>query len=201
MAADTPGGLPSLTVTVDQQDGLGSVPRGDEARRTAISDELSRLEESARWSAQGQFEQAKQWRGINLLLGIPASILAAISGATALATTAGRLAAGILALAAAAFGAVLTTTNAAHRSNRASSSANAYLEIQTAARQLRLIDLPNLSVEDARTELAALTSRRDEQNRTAEAVNRFAYRRAAKNLDRGGQDYSVDISQRAGASQ
>ena len=85
--------------------------------------------------------------------------------------------------------------NAAHRSNRASSAANAYLEIQTAARQLRLIDLPNLYVEDARAELAALTSRRDEQNRTAEAVNRFAYHRAGKTLDRGGQDYTVDDGQ------
>jgi hypothetical protein len=186
-----------LAVTVHQEEGSGSAAEEDTTRRAAIRDELSRLEESAKWSAQGQFEQAKQWRAINLLLGIPASVLAAISGATALATTAGRLAAGLLALAAAAFGAVLTTTNASHRSNQASSSANAYLEIQTAARQLRLIDLPNLSIDQARTALTMLTSRRDEQNRTAEAVNRFAYHKARKNLARGGQDYSVDKDQPA----
>jgi hypothetical protein len=32
------------------------------------------------YSSQGQFEQAKFWRGMNLSLGLPASILAAVSG-------------------------------------------------------------------------------------------------------------------------
>jgi hypothetical protein len=107
----------------------------------ALADEFSRLEESAMYSAQNQFEQAKQWRGINLMLGLPASVLATVSAATALASTTGRFWAGLLALAAAAFGAVLTTVNASHRINQASSVANAYLEIQTAARQARLLDL------------------------------------------------------------
>lgn len=144
------------------------------------------------WSAQGQFEQAKQWRGINLALGLPASALAAVSGATALASTAGRIVAGLLALGAAAFGALLTTVNASHRTNRASAAANAYLEIQTAARQARLVDLPELTIEEARSLLAELTARRDEQNKTAEPINRLAYKRASKNLKRGGQQYVVD---------
>lgn len=161
-------------------------------RREAIRDELSRIEESATYSAQGQFEQAKQWRTVNLLLGLPASGLAAVSGATALASTAGRLLAGLLALAAAAFGAILTTVNASHRTSQASAAANAYLEIQTAARQARLVDLDHMAVEDGRTALAELTARRDEQNKTAESPNRFAYRRAQKNLRAGGQSYAID---------
>jgi len=161
-------------------------------RREAIRDELCRIEESATYSAQGQFEQAKQWRAVNLALGLPASVLAAISGATALASTAGRFLAGVLALAAAAFGAILTTVNASHRTSQASAAANAYLEIQTAARQARLVDLDHLPVEDARTALAELSARRDEQNKTAESPNRFAYRRAKRNLRAGGQSYAVD---------
>lgn len=175
--------------------GMTPQPAEDESeqqRRAEIASELQRLEESARSSAQNQFEQAKQWRGINLLLGVPASVLAAVSGATALASTAGRFWAGVMALAAAAFGAVLTTVNASHRTSQASSAANAYLEIQTAARQARLIDLPHLPRDEARAELAELTARRDEQNKTAEPPNRFAYRRAKKNLQAGGQDYEVD---------
>lgn len=144
------------------------------------------------WSAQGQFEQAKQWRGINLALGLPASALAAVSGATALASTAGRIVAGLMALGAAAFGALLTTVNASHRTNRASAAANAYLEIQTAARQARMVDLPDLTIEEARSLLAELTARRDEQNKTAEPINRLAYSRATRNLKRGGQQYAVD---------
>lgn len=168
--------------------------RSEPRRRTAIEAELHRLEESATYSSQMQFEQAKLWRGVNLGLGLPASTLAAVSGATALASTAGRLAAGVLALAAAGFGAVLTTVNSSHRMNQSASAANAYLEIQTAARQAREIDLPVLSIEEARGVLAELTARRDEQNKTAEPPGRRAYRRAKANITGGGQDYAVDAA-------
>lgn len=172
--------------------------QGEEERRSAIRDELQRLEESAMYSAQNQFEQAKQWRGVNLLLGVPASVLAALSGATALASTAGRLWAGILALAAAALGAVLTTVNASHRTNRAASAANAYLEIQTAARQARLLDLETGDLEDMRAVVQEITARRDEQNKTAEPPNRWARRRAQKNLREGSQLYAVDDKELTG---
>lgn len=164
----------------------------EDRRRAAIEDELIRLEQSAMISSQSQFEQAKQWRSVNLSLGLPASILAAVSGATALASTAGRITAGILALTAAGFGAILTTINASHRMNQATAAANAYLEIQTAARQAREIDLPYWSLDEARNALAELTARRDEQNKTAEPPNRRSYRRAKANIESGGQTYTVD---------
>jgi hypothetical protein len=163
-------------------------------RRKAINDELQRLEESAMYSAQMQFELTKQWRGVNLSLGLPAAVLAAVSGATALVSTTGRIPAGILALASAGFGAILTTVNASHRMNQAAAAANAYLEIQTAARQVREVDLPDWSLDDARNALAELTARRDEQNKTAEPPNNRAYKRAQANLDHGGQTYAVDTT-------
>jgi hypothetical protein len=163
--------------------------------RKAIEVELRRLEESAMYSAQGQFEQTKLWRTVNYVLGIPASVLAGAAGATALAATAGRVTAGILAIVAAGFGAVLTTINASHHLNQAAAAGNAYLEIQTAARQCREIDLPYLTLNDARQALAELTARRDEQNRTAEPPNRLARRKARKNIDSGGQSYAVDAKE------
>ena len=173
-----------------------------ERRREAIRLELLRLEESAMYSSQGQFEQAKIWRGVNLGLGVPASVLAAISGATALAAEAGRLTAGVLALIAAGLGAVLTTVNASHRMNQATAAANAYLEIQTAARQAREVDLPEMEIEDARNVLSELTARRDEQNKTAEPISRWAYLRAKKNIEKiGGQTYEADSTAASGGEQ
>lgn len=67
-----------------------------------------------------QFEQAKQWRRVNLWLGIPASTLAAVPGATAVSATTGRIVAGLLALAAAAFGGVPRTVKASHWTNQLS---------------------------------------------------------------------------------
>lgn len=173
-------------------DASGAPSAGDAQRREAIRVELDRLEESAKWSSQGQFEQAKRWRGVNLSLGIPTSVLAAVAGATALADVANGLVAGILALLAAAFGAVLTTVNASHRQNQASGAANAYLEIQTKARQFREIDLAYAPLDDARAELAELTARRDEQNKTAEPISKAAYKKAKKNIESGGQSYAAD---------
>lgn len=166
----------------------------DADRREAIADELERLEESAKYSAQSQFEQAKRWRVINLWLGVPASGLAAIAGATALVTAAGRVIAGLVALTSAVLGAILTTINASHRMNQAAAAANAYLEIQTAARQAREIDLPSWTMEEARSALAELTARRDEQNKTAEPPSQRAYLRGKANIEGGGQTYGVDAS-------
>jgi hypothetical protein len=178
------------------QQSASSHPAGgatsDAAVRRAIDDELQRVEESARFSAQSQFEQAKQWRALNLLLGIPASVLAALSGAATLAETAGRLPAGVLALAAAAFGATLTTLNAAHRFAQAQSSANEFLGIQTAARQARLVDLPTQPIDQARAALGNLTTRLDEQRKVADPPNRWAYRRGQRNIRADGQTYEVD---------
>lgn len=167
-------------------------PRDEVTLRQAIEGELQRLEESAMYSAQGQFEEAKKWRGINFGVGVPTSVFAAISGALVLADAPWSVLAGVLALAAAAGGAILTTVNAAQRMNQASSAGNAYLEVQTAARQSRLIDLPQLALDDARATLSELTARRDEQNKTAEVVSFRAYRKAKKNIDRGGQSYAAD---------
>ena len=43
-----------------------------------ISKELSRIEETAMLSARSQFEQAKYWRAVNLVLGVPAAVLARV---------------------------------------------------------------------------------------------------------------------------
>ncbi|MFD8671903.1 SLATT domain-containing protein [Streptomyces seoulensis] len=172
---------------------MAESPQSDPgARRAAIADELRRVEESAMYSAQTQFETAKHWRGVHLLMGIPTTLLAAVAGTTALVESTGRVAAGILALVSAGLGAVMTTVNAPQRMSHATACANAYLEVQTAARQTRTVDLPVLALDDARAVLAELTSRCGEQNRAAEPPGRRAYRRAQSNIEGGGQTYAVD---------
>lgn len=148
------------------------------------------------YAAQTQFEATKKWRGVNLWLGIPASALAAVAGASVLATQEGRLFAGIAALGGAALGTILTTVNATQRMNQAAAAANAYLEIQGAARQARLIDLPGQELDAARAALAELTARRDEQNRSAEVPSNREYKRGKRNLANGSQTYEVDGRER-----
>ncbi|WP_336048782.1 hypothetical protein [Streptomyces sp. CA2R101] len=113
--------------------------------------------------------------------------MAAISGIVALVSATGRVAADVIGLVASGFGAILTTVNASHWMNQAAASGNAYLEIQTAARQAREVDLPYFAIEEARQVLVEITARRDEQNKTAEPPNRRAYKRARRSIDSGGQ--------------
>jgi hypothetical protein len=157
-----------------------------------LGHEIERILESATYSAQGQFEQAKFWRALNLLLGVPAASLAAIAGGTGLAGVAGRVPAAIMALTAAGLGAVLTTLNAANRTTLAQASANEYLALQSAARQLRTIDLARLSWEEARDRLAALSDRYDQINASAAPPNFYSYWRAKRNLTMGRQTFQVD---------
>lgn len=157
-----------------------------------IGDEARRLEESAMYSAQSQFERAKFWRGVNLSLGVGAATLAAVAGVVGLASDKARILSGVLALISAGIVSVLTTVNADRRHSQAAAAANAYLEIQTAARQLYAVDLPRLDYDSARTQLAELTARRDEINKTADMPSRRAYRRAQTSIGRGGQQYSID---------
>lgn len=158
----------------------------------ALAQEIHRIHESVAWSAQIQFEQLKFWRVMNILLGVPAAVLAAISGGTGLAHPNSATVPAVLALIAAGFGAALTTLNPSRRVAQAQSAGNAYLEIQTAARQLLLVDLEIIDREEAREKLNEITVRRDEVNRTADPPGHYAYWRAARNFNKGSQSYETD---------
>jgi hypothetical protein len=166
--------------------------KADAEARASIRDSLADVEEGTKWSAQGQFEQAKLWRAAHLILGVPAAALAAIAGATALASTTGRVAAGIIALVSAGLSAVASSLDAAGRAESAQTSGNRYLAVQAAARVARTVDLPLQDVATARQTLSELMARRDEINAEASVTARIAYRRAGGNIEQGGQTYGTD---------
>lgn len=163
-----------------------------EAHVASIKAELQRIEESATYSAQGQFEQAKLWRGLNLAIGAPAAALAGIAGATALASTSGRIAAGIIALVAAGLGAVAASLNAAQRIEQAQSAANRYLSLQSDARIAHLVDLCQQDATVARDGLMHLRARQDEINQSASPPSFYAYWRARTSIAQNRQNYVVD---------
>jgi hypothetical protein len=169
-----------------------SIPKGLRKELIPVAREIHRLHEAVKWSAQGQFEQMKLWRALNLLLGAPAAALAAISGGTGLAAQKVTATPAILALISAGFGAALTTLNPSRRVTASNAAANAYLELQTAFRQLLMIRLEDMSKEEGLEAMTGLSDRRDEVNRTADPPSRYAFWLSKRNLKAGGQDYDVD---------
>jgi hypothetical protein len=75
---------------------------------------------------------------------------------------------------------------------QAHASANAYLALQQDARIFRDIDLQRIEAEEARQILSKLAARLQELNATAEIPSRGAWRKAKKNVEKGGQDYEAD---------
>lgn len=180
------------TGTIRMKTPLLSMPEDVKPDVLPIAQEIHRLHESVAWSGQGQFEQMKFWRAMNAVFGVPAAVLAAVSGGTGLAAHKLTATPAILALIAAGFGAALTTLNPSRRVSQAQAAANAYVELQTAARQLLTVDLHQLSREDARKQLTTLTARRDEVNRTADPPGIYAHWRARSSIEKGRQRHEVD---------
>ena len=157
-----------------------------------VIDELKRVEEAATHSSQTQFSSAKFWRGLNLALGVPSAVLAAVAGTTLLAGAASAHAGAVVALIAAALTAVMTTLNAAQRAEQSRASANAYLALQGDARVIRTIDVPTLTHEEARHRLAELIERRNAINETAPVSAFLSYLLGRRNIQKGRQIYEVD---------
>lgn len=157
-----------------------------------IRKEAERVEESAKYTAQSQFEYSKTWRSVDRWVGGAAAALAAASAAGGLSEVLSARWAGLIALLSALTGAIATTLGAPKAKDRAHSTANALLALQQDARIFINIDLPGLDTDDAREQLRTLVARQQELNATAEIPSGRAWRRGKKNVDEGGQDYRVD---------
>lgn len=169
----------------------------DEPRRQ-LADELARIEESADYSAQGQFEQSKIWRRCFHWLGGTAAILAGAAGATGVARVTNGLVPGVLALVSAGMGALVTTIDPAGHAARASESGNAYLALRNEARRVLRLDLPGAVLDEAREQIEKIARRNDDLNTAIEPPSVRAYRRARKNIERGQTTAAVDASFVAG---
>ena len=171
-----------------------AVPACVPAALVPVGEELARLEESARWSSQTQFEAGKAWQRLNLRLGVPASVLGLLSGGAAYLDSLPAWVVGTGALAGAALAAVMTLLGAERRAQRARTSANAFHDIQDDARRMLLIDLAGMTADDARSQLASLAQRYSEARHESDTPNRRAYDRARRNIEDGGQQFAIDAN-------
>lgn len=174
-------GRVSLTINIQSPD-----------LRAAIDAEAQRLQESAMYSAQGQFEASKVWRVWNWLLGGLTGAASGLAGVLTFATDELQVLSGCLALAAAVTAAADTTTKPDKRAERAHASANEYLSIQAATRKFQLLDVPTRELHELRQMLDDFSARADAVNKASDPIPGFAYRKAGRNISKGGQSYAVD---------
>lgn len=171
-----------------------AVPRSVPNALVPVGEELARLEETARWSSQTQFEAGKAWHRWNLRLGVPASILGLFSGGAAYLDSFPGWVVGTGALAGAGLATVMTILGSERRAQHAKACGNAFHDVQDDARRMLMIDLAGMEPVKARSQLDSLTKRYSETRLAADTPNRRAYNRARKNIDEGGQQFAIDAT-------
>ena len=138
--------------------------------------------------ASAQFAQARMWRAINFMVGLPAAGVAAAAGALALSGTGSAALVGVLALASATLGSFQTVLGAQRRQSTAERSANSYLEVRNGARRLAVLDLDRLPYDQARRRLEELAGRQEEINRNSDPPSAIAIRRGRRFVDKAMRD-------------
>jgi hypothetical protein len=129
--------------------------------REAVRTELSQVIERATVEAKAARGRASAWSRLYFVIGLPAAILAAVAGATALASTTGRVAAGIIALVAAALTTAATFLDSSTRQTSYENLAAGWQVVANDAELKLVVDIENDDwlVQDSRTQLQDLANR------------------------------------------
>ncbi len=133
--------------------------------REEMRKEARRVQESAETASETQFEYAKRWPRVDRVLGGVAAVLAAVAGVGGLSEVVSGQVAGLVAILAAAVGAVAASLGAPQTKEKASVSANALRGLQQDARIFVNIDIHTLEADEARDRLQQLVERQQQLTR------------------------------------
>jgi hypothetical protein len=122
--------------------------------RSFVEQEAEADRQSQRWGIR-----AGRYNGLYVLLGLPAAVLAAVAGVTVLASTAGRLAAGIVALMSAALSASATFLDSAKKRDQAAKLNTEWEDLYNEMRVCRLTELASFTTESGPSRLTSFEAR------------------------------------------
>ncbi len=135
-------GVPHMTSveqphgSADPQAVTGNSAGKLDRKRDALRSELLLIIDRANSGARTASRRARAWSSLYFLVGLPAAVLAAVAGAIALASTAGRVPAGIIALVSAGLTAAATFLDSATRQTSAENEAAGWEVLRFEARRL-----------------------------------------------------------------
>ena len=159
--------------------------------RTAIQDELQRIEEDCIHSGKAQFNAGVRWSRYHLFLGVPAVILSALAG-TAFFKDQPEIA-GVMSTIVAILTALSTFLKPSERASSHKGSGDQYLTLRNDARVLRTVKL-DAACDNAAAiaNLDEITKRRNELNQASAQPARRDFELARKGIDEGEAAHRVD---------
>ncbi|NVN44986.1 SLATT domain-containing protein [Asaia siamensis] len=159
--------------------------------RTAIQDELQRIEEDCIHSGKAQFNAGVRWGQYHSFLGVPAVLLSTLAG-TAFFKNEPDIA-GVMSAIVAILTALSTFLKPSERASSHKGSGDQYLTLRNDARVLRTIKL-DAACDDAAliANLDEITKRRNELNQASAQPARCDFELARKGINEGESAHRVD---------
>ena len=163
------------------------------ATKAKIVKELKRIEEDTTLSSKSHFDAADRWNQWHLRLGIPATVLSAIAGVSALSQfDYHNVIAGIIAILVAILTGLITFLNPSERAERYLNAGNAYNELKNNARIAHDVEVDTLDVSELSVRMKELNDRRSELNQESPQPSRSDFVKARKGIEEGESVYVAD---------
>lgn len=154
--------------------------------------EAKRIEEDCLYSAKGHFEAASYWKRIHYWIGIPATVLAAITGLALVTDRPGSGA--ILAVIVAILSGLSTFLNPSEKATAHHSSGTSFNTLKNQVRVFREIDLRTQATsEDLSFRLKSISEARNHLNSVSLQIPRGAFVRARRGIESGEAQYQADV--------
>lgn len=157
----------------------------------ALSREAERIEEDATYSSKGHFNAEDTWVRRNYYLGIPATVLGAVAGAT-LIKNQPELAT-VFTLLASLLTGLMTFLKPNERAAMHRAAAGQFLALRNEVRFFREVELAQPNIPDGLPErLKLLSTMRNELNLKSPGIPRRAFIAARKGIEEGEAIHKVD---------
>lgn len=174
-----------------EEDAMTGTASADQGKIDALRKEAERLEEDALYSSKGHFNAEDTWVLRNYWLGVPATVLGAVAGATLIKSqpewaTAFTLFASLLT-------GLMTFLKPNERAALHRAAAGQFLALRNEARFFREIELLQSDRLDEFPErLKALSAARNDLNLKSPSIPRQAFVAARKGIEEGEATHKVD---------
>jgi hypothetical protein len=156
-----------------------------------IIKELKRIEEDALCFSKSHFNAAQIWANWHLWLGIPATVLSAIAGVSALSLFDYHdIVSGILAILVAGITALITFLNPNERAEIHVNAGNAYNQLRNNTRIVYEIDAESGIITSFTEKLKQLNNKRNELNSQFPRPPMRAFEKARKEIEKGEAEYN-----------
>lgn len=178
--------IPRKNVQREKQDDMNKVRASmmNAETKARMQEEARRIENDVHYSAKGHYEEANYWSRLHLLLGIPAAIMSAIAGVSALAQfDYHATVAGCLAIIVAALSAITTFLHPDSKATTHQSAGSKYTTLRNKVRAFSHLDVyVGQSEQELLEQLKSLAAQRDELNEASLPISDRAYKSARKKI-------------------